>query len=223
LAVAALDLARHFSRGATLWCVAPRWPEHARHIAVEFVHPVIVGTRALPAISVESPDLIASLRAQVRSGDALVLISDGEDAVARDVLRRAKAWGVTSFWLGVGDVPAEHAADHVIWTGGDGVEAAPAYDGHLVQRYHVLWELTHVCFEHPGLLTVQPDDGVCADEVCITCSDEGLLGEVLDIADDVARVRTARGIQVIDTSIVAPVAPGDIVLIHAGAAIAAVP
>ena len=30
LAAAALDLARRFAAGATMWCLAPEWPEHAR-------------------------------------------------------------------------------------------------------------------------------------------------------------------------------------------------
>ncbi len=47
LASAALSLARRFAAGATMWCVAPQWPAHARHVAVEFVHPVIVGKRVL--------------------------------------------------------------------------------------------------------------------------------------------------------------------------------
>ena len=47
LALAALALARRFAAGATMWCLAPAWPEHARHVAVEFVHPVIMGKRAL--------------------------------------------------------------------------------------------------------------------------------------------------------------------------------
>ena len=55
LARAALGLARRFAAGATMWCLAPAWPEHARHVAVEFVHPVIVGKRALPAVSVDRP------------------------------------------------------------------------------------------------------------------------------------------------------------------------
>ena len=62
LARAALALARRFAAGATLWCAAPTWPEHARHVAVEFVHPVIIGTRALPAVSVVDPDLVPALR-----------------------------------------------------------------------------------------------------------------------------------------------------------------
>ena len=58
-----LALARRFAAGATMWCLAPAWPEHARHVAVEFVHPVIVGKRALPAVSVVDPDPVAALRA----------------------------------------------------------------------------------------------------------------------------------------------------------------
>ena len=46
--------------GATMWCVAPVWPEHARHVAVEFVHPVIMGKRALPAVAVDDPDPVAA-------------------------------------------------------------------------------------------------------------------------------------------------------------------
>ena len=61
--------ARRFAAGATMWCLAPAWPEHARHVAVEFVHPVIVGKRALPAVSVIEPDPVAALRATVRAGD----------------------------------------------------------------------------------------------------------------------------------------------------------
>ena len=63
LAACALDLARRFAAGATMWCVAPLWPEHARHVAVEFVHPVIVGKRALPAVSIDAVDPVGALRA----------------------------------------------------------------------------------------------------------------------------------------------------------------
>ena len=46
--------------------------------------------------------------------------------------------------------------------------------------YHLLWELTHVVFEHPGLLEAEP---ACTDEVCITCSDEGTVAEVAAVHD----------------------------------------
>ena len=55
LASTALALARRFAAGATLWCWAPGAPEHAQHVAVEFVHPVIMGKRALPAVAVATP------------------------------------------------------------------------------------------------------------------------------------------------------------------------
>jgi hypothetical protein len=41
VATAALALARRFAGGATMWCYSPRWPHHAHHVTVEFVHPVI--------------------------------------------------------------------------------------------------------------------------------------------------------------------------------------
>ncbi len=88
--------------------------------------------------------------------------------------------------------------------------------------YHLLWELTHVCFEHPGLLV--PDAAVCeVDGPCITCSDEGRLAEVVSTSprgEPAAEVRTAQGQETVDTTIVGPVHPGDLLLVHAGAAIA---
>jgi len=155
MAAAALSVARRFHAGATMWCIAPASPEHARHVAVEFVHPVLVGKRALPAVSLDGPDHVAALRALVRSGDVILLMSTATDPVASDVLRRADAWGATTVWLGWGQHPHVDVADHVIWAEGTSDEdgAAAAHDGRFVLLYHVLWELTHVCFEHPGLLT----------------------------------------------------------------------
>jgi hypothetical protein len=81
----------------------------------------------------------------------------------------------------------------------------------------MLWELTHVCFEHPGLLKAEPE---CTDEVCITCSDEGRLAEVVLVEDDEAVVRTAEGQERIDVTLMDPTpAPGDLLLVHAGFAI----
>jgi hypothetical protein len=50
-------------------CVAPAWPEHGHHVALESVHPVIVGKPALPATTVAGPDPVGVLRASARSGD----------------------------------------------------------------------------------------------------------------------------------------------------------
>ncbi len=185
LAAASLALARRFAAGATMWCIAPAWPQHARHVAVEFVHPVIVGKRALPTVAVTGPQTVGELRSVVRAGDVLCAISTAGEPVVVDALRRAPAWGLETLWLGSGARPEAGAADHVLWT--DNADPAAAYDGSLVLRYHVLWELTHVCFEHPGLM--RPADDA---DVCITCSDEGRVGEVVEgAAFGDAAVRTA--------------------------------
>jgi hydrogenase maturation factor len=55
--------------------------------------------------------------------------------------------------------------------------------------------------------------------VCITCSDEGRLAEVITVHGDEAVVRAAEGRERIDTSLIEVPAPGDLVLIHAGSAI----
>lgn len=222
VAVAALSLARRFANGATLWCIAPEWPEHARHVAVEFVHPVVVGKRALPAVSLDSADPVAALRPLVRSGDMVLAVSSNDSRETVAVMRRAEAWGATTIWIGAGARPPDGAADHIVWVDdSDDVDSSALHDGRLVLLYHVLWELTHVCFEHPGLLPVEPD---CVNDVCITCSDEGRIGEVITAESfGRARVRTARGIETIDTTIVSEVSPGDLVLIHAGAAISEMP
>ena len=115
LARAALALARSFAAGATLWCLAPAWPEHARHVAVEFVHPVIMGKRALPAVSVVAADPVADLRATARAGDILLAVSAAGTASVRRAMRRAPAWGLTSVWVGAGERPEPGAADHVLW------------------------------------------------------------------------------------------------------------
>ncbi|HEX2029302.1 MAG TPA: HypC/HybG/HupF family hydrogenase formation chaperone [Nitriliruptorales bacterium] len=216
LAAASLAMARRFSAGATMWCCSPTWPHHARHVAVEFVHPVIVGKRALPALMVAGPDVVESLRVSVRPGDIVLAVAGAEDPSVAEAMRRAHAWGVETIWIGVGPRPGAGVAHHVLWLPES--EALAPYDGRFILLYHLLWELTHVCFEHPGLLKV--DDPVCEGEVCITCSDEGRVGEVIAVRDDGdALVRTSDGRETVDTTLVGPVGRNDLVLIHAGSAI----
>lgn len=218
LADASLALARRFHAGATMWCFAPAWEPHAHHMAVEFVHPVIVGKRALPAFAVVATDIVTQARVSVRPGDIVIAVADAGDAQVRDLMRRAPAWGACSVWIGSGERPPGGAADHVLWIA-DPDPLAPA-TGRFVLMYHLLWELTHVCFEHPGLLEEQPE--ACDDDVCITCSDEGRPAEVVTAPTGpfgTALVRTAAGEERIDTTLVGDVAPGDLVLVHAGAAL----
>lgn len=219
LASAALTLARRFSAGATMWSLAPSWAPHAQHIAVEFVHPVIVGKRALPAVALIGPDFVGAARVSVRPGDIVIAVANADDLQVRSVMRRAPAWGAITVWIGSGPRPPVGAADQVLWL--DDQDPRLPATGNFVLLYHLLWELTHVCFEHPGLL--KDADGECGEAVCVTCSDEGRLGEVVTASvDGIARVRTAEGEESVSTVLVDPVTPGELVLVHAGMAMSKV-
>src|SRR3984957_255715 len=213
LAAAAFTLAKRFAAGATMWSIAPSWEPHALHIAVEFVHPVIMGKRALPAVALTGAALVDQVRISVQPGDIVVAVASAHNTQVRSVMRRCPAWGATTIWIGSGERPESGMADHVLWLD-DPDPRVPATGG-FVLFYHLLWELTHVCFEHSGLL--KPE---CADQVCVTCSDEGRMGEVVSpSADGMAAVRTARGVESVAPALIDPVAAGELVLVHAGTAI----
>jgi hypothetical protein len=221
LANCAVALARRFASGASLWAVAPEWAEHARHVAVEFVHPVIIGKRALPAVAIESPDPVAALRPIVAPGDIVVGIGDAGTTALWRLLQRAAAWGMTTVWIGAGTRPQPGSADHVVWADGSAAHAA-RHNGSVVRLYHVLWELTHLCLEHSAVVDASGDQR--EPQPCTTCADEGRTAEVLSLdGQSCASVRTATGIETVDTTAVAPLHIGDLVLVHAGTAIAVVP
>jgi D-sedoheptulose 7-phosphate isomerase len=137
------QMAERFARGGRLLAVAqtPAARSDARHVAVEFVHPVIVGKRALPALAlVASPAEQVSLLA--RPDDIVMGFEQG----VRDCLRSARGRGCLTLGF-----TADSGAEHVL------VPAAaddPFISQELVETlYHVLWELVHVFFEHRGLLS----------------------------------------------------------------------
>ena len=218
LATAALSLARRFAAGATMWCVSPTWPAHGRHVAVEFVHPVIMGKRALPAIFVDDQDLVGALRLLVRPGDIMVAIGTSDDHGVRSALRRSDPWGLTSVWIGAGQHPEASDADHVLWVEGNDADTAGTSGG-FVLLYHLLWELVHVVFEHPGLL---PEPPAFTGKVCITCSDEGRLVEVVEADDGSALVLAEGQRERVDTTLVGPCQLGQLLLVHAGIAISTI-
>ena len=140
----------------------------AQHVAVEFVHPVIVGKRALPAISLTTDvatvtgiaerDGVAAIFAhQIRflaepADIALGLSADGNTASVLAGLEAARERGLLTIALAGGDggqIAAGKVADHLIVT--------PSADPRVIKElqvtaYHVLWELVHVFFEQPGVL-----------------------------------------------------------------------
>ena len=222
LTTTALAMARRLAAGAMMWCVAPGREPRARHLAAKFTHQRFPGERAPPAFALTGPDIVRQARAAVRSGDLLVAVAVADDAEVADLMRRAPAWGARTIWIGSGQPPPGGAADHVLWID-DPDLLTP---GRLDLLCHLLSELTRTCSAHPSMTAAAPDRR--AAEVCITCSDEGRLGEVIEPLaslfdpaglDNLALVRTADGEEAVDVTLVAPVVPGDLVLVHAGTAI----
>jgi D-sedoheptulose 7-phosphate isomerase len=139
----------------------------AQHVAVEFVHPVIVGKRALPAISltadvatitgVAAAQGMAEIFAhQVRylaepADIALGISADGNCPSVLGGLEEARGKGMLTIALTGGDGGAiAAAADHVLIARSS--DPCVIKETH-VTMYHVLWELVHVFFEQPGVLT----------------------------------------------------------------------
>jgi D-sedoheptulose 7-phosphate isomerase len=140
-------MAERFARGGRLVAFgsSPAARSDVRHVAVEFVHPVIVGKRALPAIGlVGQGDEVRREVELVAEPDDIVLAFGGdsvdEQAGAVDALRRRGCLTVAFSRAG-----AEWELD------------PPGEDCFVRQElaetaYHLLWELVHVFFEHRGLL-----------------------------------------------------------------------
>jgi D-sedoheptulose 7-phosphate isomerase len=109
-------MAERFARGGRL--LATGDVSDSRHVAVEFVHPVIVGKRALPALAVTAREL------ELLAEPDDMVVGFGADVSA------AAARGCLVIEL---DPPVDDPFIHQ-----ELVETA----------YHVLWELVHVFLEH---------------------------------------------------------------------------
>jgi D-sedoheptulose 7-phosphate isomerase len=139
-------MAERFARGGRLVALgrSPAARSDVRHVTVEFVHPVIVGKRALPALGLaaEGGPLDAQM-ALVAEPDDIAIAFEAEDPETARALAVARERGA----LTVAFAPA----------GAEWELAPPGADPFVAQElvetaYHVLWELVHVFFEHRGLL-----------------------------------------------------------------------
>ena len=169
VAAACHQMAIRFHQGGKLVVFGTGGPStDAQHVAVEFVHPVIVGKRALPAISLTSDvatvtGIAASsgmaaifshqLRYLASAADiALGISADGNCASVLSGLLTARELGMLTIALVGGDggaIAACPAVDHLLVTR----SADPRIVKELqVTAYPVLWELVHVFFEQPGVL-----------------------------------------------------------------------
>ena len=163
------DMAVRFHRGGKLIVFGNGGAStDANHVSVEFVHPVIVGKRALPAMALTNDPATMSgvantegfaevfahqLRCFADPYDiALGISADGRCENVRRGLATARELGLLTIALVGGDggpVAAESAADHVLVARSD--DPAVVKEIH-VTTYHILWELVHVFFEQPGVL-----------------------------------------------------------------------
>jgi len=165
IAQACWAMARRFHNGGRLLAFGNgAWATDAQHVSVEFVHPVIVGKRALPALALTNDSATMSivtgndsifarqLRVLARPQDiALGFSPDGncENVVA--ALQEARRMGLLTLGL------TGNEGGAMTQTTLDFRFVVPSHDPMVIQEthetlYHVLWELVHIFFEHEGLL-----------------------------------------------------------------------
>ena len=215
LASAAQMLAARIGEGATLWCAAPGLDDHARHLAVEFVHPSSVGARSVPAVALvtaQGDALVADVRSKAKPGDVLITIGHSDAAVIDELRTRTQAWGVSHLHLGwsASSQPESTTSWSVI------VGTDPNGERFITRAYHLLWELTFICLRRSRPRSVGSS--------CAVCADEATLAEV-ESTLDAHRVtaRTACGPMILDVSLVAPTRRHDLLLVHAGTALRLLP
>jgi D-sedoheptulose 7-phosphate isomerase len=141
-------MAERFARGGRLvaFGASPAARSDSRHVAVEFVHPVIVGKRALPAIGLAHDG--GSLREQVSlllEPDDIAIAFGAEDRDPDTLAAVAAARERGALTLAFAAAGAE-------WEFEPPTDERPIRQELVETLYHVLWELVHVFFEHRGLL-----------------------------------------------------------------------
>jgi D-sedoheptulose 7-phosphate isomerase len=141
-------MAERFARGGRLiaFGLTPAARSDVRHVAVEFVHPVIVGKRALPALGLTGESR--------RAADELSLVAEPDDIV----IAFGEAADGSELREGVEMARGRGCLTVAFSPLGAEWELEPPSDDPFVRQelvetvYHVLWELVHVFFEHRGLL-----------------------------------------------------------------------
>jgi D-sedoheptulose 7-phosphate isomerase len=143
LAAACREMSERFQRGGRLLAFG-RGPyaTDAQHVSVEFVHPVIVGKRALPALDL-SIEFRPWLDSVLTPEDIVMGFGPPEgDPEVWAALESARSRGTMTFALpGLEGSYAVGAATHDPFLHQEMIEIL----------YHTLWETVHVFFEHREL------------------------------------------------------------------------
>jgi D-sedoheptulose 7-phosphate isomerase len=173
IARACWAVARRFHQGGRLLAFGNgACATDAQHVAVEFVHPVIVGKRALPALALTNDSaalstlaagdgtrqlFIRQIEALARPQDvALGFSLDGRCENIVVALEAAKHRGLLTLGLAGCEADLFRQAELAFCF------VVPARDPLVIQEthetlYHILWELVHIFFEHEGLLASEAD------------------------------------------------------------------
>jgi D-sedoheptulose 7-phosphate isomerase len=143
LAEACREMSERFLRGGRLLAFGRgSYATDAQHVSVEFVHPVIVGKRALPALDL-SLAFEPWLKTLVQSHDMVMGFGPPEgDPEVWDALEAAGKRGAMTFSL-----PGVQGSYFATAATND-----PFIHQELIEiLYHTLWETVHVFFEHREL------------------------------------------------------------------------
>ena len=169
IAEACWAMARRFHQGGRLLAFGNgAWATDAQHVSVEFVHPVIVGKRALPALALTNDS--ATLSGLMAGGDANMPFAHQLSILARsqDIAMGFSPDGRCTNVVGALDIARQMGLLTLSLVGGDGgllkqtkidyCFVVQSQDPLVIQEthetlYHILWELVHIFFEHEGLLT----------------------------------------------------------------------
>ena len=143
LALSCQEMSERFLRGGRLLAFG-RGPyaTDAQHVSVEFVHPVIVGKRALPALDL-STEFHAWVEAILHPEDIVMGFGPPEGDPEVDLaLDRAAVRGAMTFAL-----PGDRGSYHCRHNAPDSF----VHQEIIEILYHTLWETVHVFFEHREL------------------------------------------------------------------------
>jgi len=140
-------MAERFAREGRLvaFGASPADRSDARHVAVEFVHPVIVGKRALPALGLagEGGQIAPQVALEAEAEDIAMAFGSEPDILAALAAARERGCLTIAFTRGSG---AE-------WEFDLGVVEDPLIRQEIAETlYHTLWEHVHIFLDQRGLL-----------------------------------------------------------------------
>jgi D-sedoheptulose 7-phosphate isomerase len=169
IAEACWAMARRFHKGGRLLAFGNgASATDAQHVSVEFVHPVIVGKRALPALALSNDS--ATISSYAAGREHVLLFTRQLYVLARpqDIAMGFSIDGYCENVVSALGIAQQKGLLTLGLTGGEGGAMrragldycfiVPSSDPFVIQEthetlYHVLWELVHIYFEHEGLLT----------------------------------------------------------------------